>query len=405
VPDSKSSKGFRTYRGGHAGNDPEAARFDFSGAGAGAGASTATPPRPTPEGMPPPDMRPPGSPPDRPIVAAPGRPPGPPKRRRIGWKRGILLGITAVVLILGVWIFLGYRAFSNEVAKANARLGPKTRAALTPVGSVLFNSQNTLILGSDSRGKGSTSGARADSIIIMRTNPHTHLISMLSIPRDLDVPIPGHGNNKINAAFAYGGAPLLIKTINKLTGLKVNHIVLVDFTGFRDLIDTLGGVTVDNPTKVISSQPFGGYYWHFAKGEIHLDGRHALAYSRIRHTTNPADSDITRTQRQQRVMTALSHQLVQPSNIFNLPTIGKAIAEPLTTDLTARDFLGLGWVKFRSSRTLQCHLGGTPQVIGGQDVILSSPQNASVLGMFLGTQAPQHAPAGQLYGPGCSIHG
>ncbi len=144
--------------------------------------------------------------------------------------------------------------------------------------------------------------------------------------------------------------------------------------------------------------------WHFNKGTIHLDGRKALAYARIRHTTNPADSDITRTQRQQRVMQALSHQLVSPWSLFKLPTIGKAIAKPLTTDLTANDFLGLGWIKFRAQRTLQCHLGGAPAVMGGQDVLVSSPQNRAVVGMVLGNQAPQNKAKGSLYGPGCSVH-
>ena len=82
---------------------------------------------------------------------------------------------------------------------------------------------------------------------------------MLSIPRDLNVPIPGHGMNKINAAFAYGGPKLLIRTVNHLTGLKINHVVLVDFQGFRELIDSLGGVTIYNPYKVVSSQPFDGH--------------------------------------------------------------------------------------------------------------------------------------------------
>ena len=252
-------------------------------------------------------MAPPGAPPDRPIVAAPGRPKPPSRPRRIGWKRGILLAAAAIMVVLGVWVFLGYRAFSNEVAKANARLDKRTKSALAPSGSVLFNSQNTLVMGSDSRGSNAVSGARADSILIFRTDPGKHLISMLSIPRDLSVPIPGHGVNKINAAFAYGGPKLLIRTVNHLTGLKINHVVLVDFQGFRELIDSLGGVTIQNPTKVISSQPFDGHGWRFEKGTITLDGRHALAYSRIRHTTNPRDSDITRTQRQQRVMTALGH--------------------------------------------------------------------------------------------------
>ena len=84
--------------------------------------------------MPAPDMRPPGPPPVDPVVAAPGRPRQPRKKtgRRIGWKRGILLGVVAVLAILTVWVYLGYRSFSNEVAKANTRMDKKTLAALAP---------------------------------------------------------------------------------------------------------------------------------------------------------------------------------------------------------------------------------------------------------------------------------
>ena len=155
----------------------------------------------------------------------------------------------------------------------------------------------------------------------------------------------------------------------------------------------------------MSSQPFDGHNWRFEKGTITLDGRHALAYSRIRHTTNPRDSDITRTQRQQRVMTALGHQLVSPWNIFNLPSIGRAIAKPLATDLTANQ-LPRARAGSSSGPAARCSAtsAARPQVIGGQDVLVSSPQNAAVLGMFLGKQAPQHTAQGSLYGPGCSIH-
>jgi len=261
-----------------------------------------------------------------------------------------------------------------------------------------------MIMGSDSRGSSALSGARSDSILLVRTDPSHHLISMLSVPRDLDVEIPGHGSDKINAAFAFGGPPLLIRTVDKYTGLPVNHMVLVDFTGFKDLIDSLGGVTIDNPYKIVSSQPFDGIIWHFGKGSIHLDGRRALAYARIRHTTNPRDSDITRTERQQRVTQALMHQLVTPSSLFHLPSIGRDLAKPLATDLSAPELLAMGWIKFRASRTLECHLGGMPASIGGQDVLQPSERNAAVIGMFLGKQAPQPAPKGELFAPGCTVH-
>jgi LCP family protein required for cell wall assembly len=400
VADSKPTKSYRTYRGGRAGrDDPEAARFNFGGGGAG----TAAPPRPrTPEGMPRPGFRGPDALPGRPVATPGGQPPRSFLRRR--WKRILAIGIPVCFLLFAFWLYLGYRSFSNEIAHANKRLNKATLAALTPAGNIMTNPQISLIMGSDSRGSSAISGARSDSILLVRTDPSHHMISMLSIPRDLDVQIPGHGTNKINASFAYGGPPLLIRTVDHFTGLGVNHMVLVDFTGFQDLIDSLGGVTIYNPYKVVSSQPFDGLIWHFAKGNIHLDGRHALAYARIRHTTNPRDSDITRTERQQRVVQALMKQLVTPSSLFNLPSIGRDLAKPLATDLSAPELLAMGWIKFRASRTLECHLGGTPASIGGQDVLQPSEQNAAVVGMFLGKQAPQPAAPGQLFAPGCTVH-
>ena len=231
-------------------------------------------------------------------------------RRR--WKRILAIGIP-VCFLLFVRLALPRvpqlleRDREREQAPEQGHL-----AALQPAGNILTSPQISLIMGSDSRGANAITGARSDSILLVRTDPSNHLISMLSIPRDLDVPIPGHGTNKINASFAFGGPPLLIRTVDGFTGLGVNHMVLVDFTGFKDLIDSLGGVTIYNPYKVVSSQPFDGLIWHFAKGTIHLDGRHALAYARIRHTTNPRDSDITRTERQQRVTQALMRQAGHP---------------------------------------------------------------------------------------------
>src|SRR4051812_38715647 len=401
-PESKPSKPYRTYRGGRAGgsDDADAARFDFTGRSAG----TSAPARaPTPEGLPAPDMRPPRK-------ALPGRrvatppPPGPPGngpgffRRR--WRRILAIAIPVLFLLFAFWLYLGYRAFSDEVAKANKCIDQRTKAALAQAGNSLRDPQISIVVGSDNRGEGALSGARAASILLVRTDPGNHLISMLSIPRDLYVPIPGHGENKINAAFAFGGPPLLIRTVNPLTDLKVNHVVIVDFTGFKDLIDDLGGITIVTPSKVVPSQSFDGHGWQFGKGPIHLDGRRALAYARIRHTTNSADTDISRTERQQRVLQALMHQLVTPSSLLHLPSVGRSIAKPLATDLSANELLGMGWVKFRSGRTLECHLGGTPLVLGGQDVLQSSEQNAAVVQMFLGTSAPQPAPGGQLYAPG-----
>ena len=178
----------------------------------------------------------------------------------------------------------------------------------------------------------------------------------------------------------------------------MNHVVLVDFTGFKDLIDDLGGITIVNPTKIVSSQPFDGIAGSSGRGQS-TSTAGARWPRTFRHTTNSADSDISRTERQQRVLQALMHQRVTPSNLLHLPSVGRSIAKPLATDLSANELLGMGWIKFRAGRTLECHLGGTPLVLGGQDVLQSSEQNAAVVQMFLGASAPQPAPKGRLTHP------
>src|SRR5947208_6896872 len=102
-------------------------------------------------------------------------------------------------------------------------------------------------------------------------------------------------------------------------------------------------------------------------------------------------------------MQAIERQLASPSSLLHLPSIGRDLARPLTTDLSANELMGLGWEKFRASRTLECHLGGNPALVDGQDMILGTDQNRLVMQMFLGQIAPQPPAAGSLYAPGCRV--
>jgi polyisoprenyl-teichoic acid--peptidoglycan teichoic acid transferase len=383
---------YRTYRAAGAESetgDPIAER---------AKARAAAPPPPPPTDAPIIELPEPGraTPPRRPATAPPRGP-----RRRFPRKRW-LLGIPALLLLLlAAWIGYGYWELRGSMQRANDRMTAKTRAALTPGGSLWGSASTILVLGSDAR-PGDTS-SRSDSILLIRTDPSRQQITELSIPRDLRTEIPGYSPTKINAAYAYGGAPLAIATIENLTGIKVNHLVLVDFGGFEKLIDALGGVTIVNPEKIISNE-FDGYVWHFGKGTLHLDGRHALAYSRVRENQlNPADNDITRGQRQQRVLTALAARLGSPDTLLHLPTVGDALGEPLTTDLSASDLAALGWARFRSSRTLHCRLGGEPATYGGQYELIGSEENRQTIEEFLGRSAPQAPDPASDTSPGCTI--
>jgi LCP family protein required for cell wall assembly len=339
-----------------------------------------------------------------------GEPSAPGRRRWWLWAAGAALGL---VLLAVVWTALGYRSFSQGVNDANKRIPARVRAQLAKDDrSVLSEPTVTLVIGTDGgKGAGRQGSRRSDSLMLMRSDPGHHRISYLSIPRDLRVDIPGYGTSKINAANQVGGPALTIATVRALTGLRVDHVVVVDFQGFRKLIDAIGGIEITVP-KPILSNPFDCPHppkrcktwdgWRFGKGRQHMDGRHALAYSRIRENRlDPSETDITRTERQQAVIDAVGHKIASFGTFVRLPFMGHSLASPLATDLSAWQLSQLGWVRFRAGDSLRCRLGGDPATIGGESYLLGSENNASVVAMFLGRSAPLPAPKGQPYAPGC----
>ncbi|MBD0290507.1 MAG: LCP family protein [Thermoleophilia bacterium] len=345
-------------------------------------------------------------------------------RRRVvprRWRRMLVLALVGAVLLALVWALLGFLAVRRGVAQANDRLSERARAALAaPAGSILTNATNTLVLGADVGGKRPDRQGigRSDSIMLVRTDPDEHRLAYLSIPRDLRVEIPGHGVDKINAAYSLGGPALATRTVRALTGLRVNHVVVVDFSGFREVIDAIGGITIDNPKPVLSNPfdcPFTGAEacaekfkgWRFRKGEIHLDGRRALIYSRIRkNQLNPSESDITRGERQQRVLQGLADKVVSLYGYLHMPFIGDDLVNPLATDLSAGQLLQLAWVRRRAAadKTLRCRLGGTPTTIGGIDYLQSSEDNVRVVDMIRNRDSAAQPPApGDPFAPGCFV--
>jgi LCP family protein required for cell wall assembly len=334
---------------------------------------------------------------------------GTPKRPR--WGRRIALALGLIVLFLVVWGALGWISVSHGVADANRRLAPDAKAVLTDQSGLLVSHSTTiLMLGTDNSNLAARAGdMHSDSIMLLRTDPSHHRLYYLSIPRDIEVPIPGHGTQKINAAFQEGGAQLALQTIHDFTGLDINHVVVVNFGDFKDLIDALGGIDVNVP-KPIRSNRFDCPYataarcrqwpgWRFERGEQHMGGERALVYSRIRENVlDPSESDVTRGARQQAVIDAVTSKLASVSTFFRLPFDGSSYVKPLTTDLSTSQLVQLGWVKFRSSGAdaVHCRLGGD---LGGGGTGSPSEDNPATLAMFLGKSAPQ--PPTDPFGPGC----
>ena len=332
------------------------------------------------------------------------------------WKRWTWVTLLTLFVLLVVWSVAGYLSVRSGVKAANDRLPATTASVLQKQNSLLLSSgTNILLLGTDHSTNGQpgrSDDQHSDSMMLLRTDPGRHRLVYLSIPRDLRASIPGYGEQKINAAMQIGGPKLAIQTADALfgPGLQVNHVVVVDFGAFMQLIDAVGGIDVNVPQNILSNRfdcPYGSSTrcaqwegWRFHKGVQHMDGHRALIYSRIRENRlNPADTDISRGARQQQVMQATLSKLASAGTFFRLPFSGGDLMKPLATDLSTMQFLQLGWVKFRAGSTLHCRLGGKDY---GDGYITGDQENIAVIQMVLGISAAQPPPPGSgLYGAGC----
>ena len=303
-----------------------------------------------------------------------GREPGERKELSPGSvARWIGVGVAAWVL-LSLLLFL----LSAQVQPGVSR---NTKEALSGQGTLIGGS-TILVLGSDERGgasldKSQTGPPRSDTIMLL----HVALGSVrkLSIPRDSQAQIPGHGTGKINAAYAIGGAPLAIETVEGFlgNGLKVNHLIEIDFENFPAFINALGGVTIDVPNRVCSP-PFDNFWkgLRFEPGEHHLGGDKALGYARIRkNRCAPNETDIERTKRQQQLLAAIRHQFLSASTFLRLPWASWKAPKSIRTDLRGPGLMALasdlatggsGDPRTLEPSCLGCGVGGTLLVSEGE---------------------------------------
>lgn len=263
-----------------------------------------------------------------------------PRRRRP------VLAVFAWVLFALVGIGVGALLFANQYAN-RALSNPDNQSAEVKDAIQLLAQEpkhlpdqpwNILIIGSDTRG-GKGSGGRSDTLILVRLDFNRGFISMLSFPRDLYVSIPGYGQNKINAAYSFGGNKLAIQTVEQLTGERVNHFFNVNFNAFVRLVNDSGGVFLDVDRWYFNdnSGPGGSYEQIDIKpGYQKLSGSDALDYVRYRH----GDSDFARIARQQAFLSELKRQSRSARGLDN---IVDAIHSDVTTSLQSssrlKDFL------------------------------------------------------------------
>ncbi len=252
------------------------------------------------------------------------------KARKIRWGRVVgallIIGIFTVGLFTVFHYIEGtYQAFNQPFKKAEAESFQGEKNTQEAV--------NVLLLGSDSRGE---KAARTDSIMVAHYNPKTHKVKLVSLMRDMYVNIPGHGQQKLNAAYSFGGPELLRKTINMNFDLDIHHYAVVDFKGFVKAVDLLvpKGIQVDIPYEMSD-----GIGMTLEQGTQQLHGEELLGYVRFRKDRL---SDFGRVQRQQEVVSKLKDEAISLNSVAKLPELLNVLGSYVDTDIETSTLLTIG---------------------------------------------------------------
>jgi len=299
------------------------------------------------------------------------------KARRRKIRKILLICLIVFVVLIAGGTFAGWRylrSVENKVTKVDAfaQIPESERPA-----QVSAKAMNILILGSDSRDP-DVAGSRTDTIMVAHVTQDHKTSQIVSIPRDswVDIPKAADGKNggqkgKINWAFSWGGIPLMVRTVESVTKVRIDHVVLIDFAGFQQVVDAVGGIDIDNELTFTSY--FGENNHHvFQKGRLHLDGNLALDYARQRKML--AGGDFDRIKHQQKVVKAVLDKATSKGVIADpgkLTDFLSSLAQTITTDkkfdllstAMAMRSIGSSQVKFMTVPTKGTGQEGTQSVV------------------------------------------
>ena len=290
-----------------------------------------------------------------------------------------VVGLIVAWLILSLVLFL----VSAQI-NSGSGLPKNAKAALSSGPNMLTGTDTVLVLGLDQRPKDSkepgafAGGIRSDSIMLWRIGGGTS--RRLSIPRDMVTDIPGHGESKINAAYAYGGPALAIRTVEQFTGVKINHLIVVNLANFPKFIDAIGGITVKTGRicdTISGGAKNGGFSLFLKPGTHHLSGIQALTLARTRDSNacNLATNDLTRDAYQQKILNGIKGKLTSPSIFFHLPWTAWAAPQAVRTDMGGPTMLSLFFASEigGSAPTDVLHYDQSVTLPDGESAIQASP--------------------------------
>ena len=205
---------------------------------------------------------------------------------------------------------------------------------------------------------------RSDTLFLVIFDTKNKAASLLSVPRDTRVRIKGHGWDKINHAYAYGGRELTQKTTEELLGIKINNYVMVDFKGFVGLVDAIGGVDINVEKNMYYYDTWDGFRIDLKKGMQHMDGKTAIQYVRYRDE----EGDIGRIRRQQHFIMAVYDRITSANMLLHIPGLAKQLTNMVKTDLPLTDMVDLGralHAMVKAKGLAMATVPGTPEYIDG----------------------------------------
>jgi LCP family protein required for cell wall assembly len=323
--------------------------------------------------------------------------------RRRRWLWFLPIGLMVAALAIGVGIgavpipmeTLGYGP--NGGSGDSQDQGEGSRPGMIGVlfggsGDITQEPMNVLVVGVDKRPPDSKEAqvemTRTDTMMLVRLVPKTGEVKLLSVPRDLLLEIAPGVEDRINAAYAYGGIEQTMGALENYTEVPIDHYAIVDFAGFEAVVDAMGGVEVDVEDELPPE-------WNMEEGIQRLNGARALRYARYRDT---ACGDIDRIRRQQQLVAALRSKALRWNTVTKLPEIAKVMNENVETDLGLDDAITLGRVLVRRGLNAQMtstQLRGTPDTLenGNEVLVPEDTANEAILERFLG-EDPDVRPGG-----------
>jgi len=319
----------------------------------------------------------------------------PPKPKRYWWR--FTLASTVIVCATAAATAASILFYVGDIANAlshNDVLKNKVQRVLATTES--GEPQNILILGSDKRASEEEDPGRSDTAILLRLDPDNDAIALMSIPRDLKVEIPGVGTDKFSHAFAYGGPKLTLQVVKEITGLRINHIVNVDYLGFVRAVYAIGCVYVDVDRRYYHSNEGVPPSEQYAEIDVEpgyqlMCGKRALEYVRYRHT----DTDLVRAARQQDFLSASRQRVPVSKLVLGQDDLIEIFTEYTTSDISDTESMLEVLKLFIASRNATINEVSFPAELGPSYVYASAEAIQGAVDQFLGIEA-SGGPRGSL---------